>query len=336
MNFGYLEACLDHDTGENHPESSERLPVIREALAESNGVTYAAPLPADIERLLAVHDREYVEALKQFCARGGGRWDADTVASVDTWAAARASAGLAEWAAREGLDNPEDSDVPFALGRPPGHHALSDDAMGFCFFNNAGVAAQSVLDDGDANRVAIIDWDVHHGNGTQEIFYDQGDVFYVSLHEDGIYPGTGAVDETGEDEGESTTMNLPLPPGATSNAYLTAMEVAVYPALEAFDPDLLFISAGFDAHEHDPISRMTVSTEGFGRLASAAWTLSDELDAGLAFALEGGYGLDTLSDCVRIVNEVFEGYDPASTDRVLSATVEQVLDDVRAQGYPGL
>jgi acetoin utilization deacetylase AcuC-like enzyme len=336
MNFGYLEDCLEHDTGEGHPESADRLPAIRDALVESTGVGYSAPPPADIERILAVHDREYVEAFKKFCARGGGRWDADTVASTGTWQAALASAGLAEWAGRTALAGGTGNGTPFALGRPPGHHALADDAMGFCFFNNIAVGTQSALDEGSAERVAILDWDVHHGNGTQEIFYDRGDVFYVSLHEESIYPGTGGVEETGEGAGEHTTMNVPLPPGATSSAYLTAMEVAVYPALEAFDPDLLYVSAGFDAHEHDPISRMAVSTEGFGRLASAVQTLGDELDVGVALTLEGGYGLETLSDCVQMVNEVFGGYEPVSEDRVLSATVEQLLDDVRAQGYPGL
>jgi acetoin utilization deacetylase AcuC-like enzyme len=336
MNFGYLEDCLDHDTGDGHPESADRLPVIRDGLDRSHGIEYSAPLPADTERVLAVHDREYVEALKQFCARGGGRWDADTVASVGTWKAARASAGLARWAGRMALDGADGRETPFALGRPPGHHALSDDAMGFCFFNNAAISAQTALDEGSADRVAILDWDVHHGNGTQEIFYEQEDVFYVSMHEGGIYPGTGAVDETGEDAGEFRTMNLPMPPGSTSSAYLTALEMVIYPALGAFDPDLVLVSAGFDAHEHDPISRMAVSTEGFGRLTSAVRTLADELDAGLAFILEGGYGLDTLAECVRTVHEVFDGYEPTAEDRVLSGTVEQLLDEVREQGFQGL
>ncbi len=336
MNFGYLEDCLDHDTGDGHPESADRLPAIRDGLDRSHGVEYSAPLPADIERILAVHDREYVEALKQFCARGGGRWDADTVASVGTWTAARASAGLAEWAGRTALDGADGRETPFALGRPPGHHALSDDAMGFCFFNNAAISAQAALDEGAADRVAILDWDVHHGNGTQEIFYEQEDVFYVSMHEDGIYPGTGPIEETGEGAGELRTMNLPMPPGSTSSAYLTALEVVIYPALTAFDPDLVLVSAGFDAHEHDPISRMAVSTEGFGRLTSATRTLAEELDAGLAFTLEGGYGLDTLAECVRTVHEVFDGYEPTAKDRVLSGTVEQLLDEVREQGFEGL
>jgi len=336
MNFGYREECLDHDTGNGHPESAERLLAIREALTGCHGVEYAAPLSADIERVLAVHDREYVEAFKQFCARGGGRWDADTVASVDSWEAGLASAGLTEWAAEAALAGSDGRETPFALGRPPGHHAVTDDAMGFCFLNNVAIGAQSVLDSGDAGRVAIVDWDVHHGNGTQEIFYDQGDVFYVSLHEDGIYPDSGAIEETGRGEGALTTMNLPMPPGVTASAYLTVLEVAVYPALAAFEPDLLLISAGFDAHERDRISRTRVSTEGFGRLTSGVRTLADELGASLAFTLEGGYDLDTLAACVRMVHEVFDGYEPTTEDRALSQTIEQLVDEVRAQGYPGL
>jgi len=336
MNFGYREVCLDHDTGNGHPESAERLLAVRKALTELHGVEYSAPLSADLEQVLAVHDREYVEAFKQFCARGGGRWDADTVASVDSWEAALASAGLTAWAAEAALAGSDGRETPFALGRPPGHHAVTDDAMGFCFFNNVAIGAQSVLDSGAADRVAIIDWDVHHGNGTQEIFYDRSDVFFVSLHEDGIYPDSGAIEETGRGEGELTTMNLPMPPGVTSSAYLTVLEVAVYPALAAFDPDLLLVSAGFDAHEHDRISRTRVSTEGFGRLTSAVRTLGDELDAQVAFTLEGGYDLETLSSSIRMVHEVFGGYEPTSEDRELGQALEQLVDEVRAQGYPGL
>jgi acetoin utilization deacetylase AcuC-like enzyme len=333
MKFGYLEACLDHDTGQNHPENADRLPAIREALTGEHGVEYVAPPRIDIERVLAVHDPEYVEALKQFCARGGGRWDADTVAGTDTWAAARASAGLAEWAARRALAGDGGRETPFALSRPPGHHALGDDAMGFCFFNNVAVAARSVLDSGDADRVAILDWDVHHGNGTEELCYDRGDVFYVSLHEDGIYPGTGAVTNTGAGAGEFRTMNFPMPPRSTSNAYLAVLETAVYPALESFDPDLLLVSAGFDAHERDSISRMSVSTEGFGRLTAAVRTLCANVDAALGFVLEGGYGLRTLPDCVRMVHQVFDGYEPTGVERALSGRIEQLVDEVRGR-YP--
>lgn len=336
MNFGYLEACLDHDTGDGHPERPERLPAIRDGLADSHGVEYVAPLPAGLDRITAVHDEDYVEAFKKFCSRGGGRWDADTVASPESWDAALASAGIAEWAAHSALDGLDGRETPFSIGRPPGHHAESDEAMGFCFFNNVCVAAQSAIDTGSAESVAILDIDVHHGNGTEEIFYDDGNVFYASLHEEGIYPGTGEIDDTGEGDGELTTMNLPLPAGSDSGVYLDVLEGAVWPALAGFDPDLIMVSAGFDAHEKDEISRLRVSTEGYGRIASALDTLSDELDAGLAFVLEGGYNLDTLADCVRIIHEVFDGYEPTVEDRMESHAVDNLLEDIRAKGFTGL
>jgi len=336
MNFGYRETCLRHDTGRRHPESPDRLRAIRRALTECHGVEYVAADDAELERVYAVHDEEYVDAFETFCARGGGNWDADTVASGDSWDAALASAGLAEWAAREAVGGADGRDTPFSLGRPPGHHAVEDDGMGFCFFNNAAVAAQSAIDAGDAERVVIFDWDVHHGNGTQDIFYDQGDVFYVSIHEDGLYPATGEIDETGDDDGEGTTMNIPFPPGTSGAAYLAAVTELIGPAMAAFDPDLFVVSAGFDAHEHDPISRMHVSTEGYGRLADAVRTITDDIDAALAFVLEGGYGLDTLSDSVHMVHEVFDGYQPAPDDGDVSEDAREILRNVQEQGFDGL
>ena len=333
MNFGYREVCLEHDTGKRHPERPDRLPAIKKALTACHGVEYTAPRSAGRDEIISVHEPEYIKAFHLFCERGGGRWDADTVASKKSWDAALASAGLTDWAAREALSGADGRETPFAIGRPPGHHAVADNAMGFCFFNNAAVAAQSAINAGRADRVAILDWDVHHGNGTQDIFYDQGDVFYLSIHEDGTYPGTGTVSETGEGEGELTTMNFPLPAGTTDSAYLEAIETIIKPTLSAFDPDLLLISAGFDAHEDDRISRMRVSTEGFGRLTKAVWELSDDIGAALAFTLEGGYDLDTLAACVRMVHEVFGGYEPVEDDGVVSEGARDVFDSVREQGF---
>jgi len=329
MRFGYNERCLEHDTGERHPENPDRLRAIRRGLAKRHGVEYAEADPATRAEVVAVHDAEYVDELESFVADGGGSWDPDTVASEGTWDAALASAGLSQWAARSALDGADGRDTPFALGRPPGHHAVPDDAMGFCFFNNASVAAQTVLDDGAADRVAIFDWDVHHGNGTQDVFYDRDDVFYASIHEEGLYPDTGALDETGRGDGEGTTVNLPLAAGAGDADYLYAIDEAIAPALERFDPDLLIVSAGFDAHRHDPISRMRVSSEGYALMTDQLRSVTDDIGAATAYVLEGGYGLDTLAEGVSMVHETFDGRTPVDSDEDPDEKTESLVAELR-------
>ncbi len=337
MRFGYSETCLDHDTGDRHPETADRLRAVRRGLARCHGVDYVAGDPATEAELTAVHDADYVAAVREFCADGGGQWDADTVASEATWDAALASAGQARWAACTALDGAAGRETPFALGRPPGHHATPDEAMGFCFFNNAAVAAEAALDGqrtpadaSAADRVAIVDWDVHHGNGTQDAFYDRGDVLYASIHEGGLYPGTGAVEETGTGDGDGATLNVPLPAGADDADYRAAAAELVCPVVADHDPDLLVVSAGFDAHRHDPISRMRLSTEGYGVLTDRLRTAADDCGAAVAFVLEGGYSLDALADGVGMVHEVFDGREPVAPDGEPSDAVAERLDEVRA------
>lgn len=331
MRFGYSERCLEHDTGERHPENPDRLRAIRRGLTKRHGVEYVEADPAEKAAITAVHDSGYVDELESFVADGGGSWDPDTVASEGTWDAALTSAGLAQWAAREAIDGASGRQTPFAIGRPPGHHAVTGDAMGFCFFNNAAVAAQTVLDEALAERVAIFDWDVHHGNGTQDIFYDRGDVFYASIHEDGLYPDTGALDETGEGDGAGTTANLPLAAGAGDADYLYAVDELIAPAVERFDPDLVLVSAGFDAHRHDPISRMRVSSEGYALLTDRIRTLASAADAADAYVLEGGYGLDTLAEGVSMVHETYDGRTPVTTDEEPNQKTEALVADLRSE-----
>ncbi len=328
MEFGYREVCLDHKTGERHPEHPDRLRAIRRGLARQYGVEYATPPDADLAVAEEVHDPEYLASFREFCADGGGSWDADTVACEATWDAALASAGCAAWTADRALGDATGRETPFSLGRPPGHHAEPDTAMGFCFINNAAVAAQAALD--RVERVAVFDWDVHHGNGTQMIFEDRADVFYGSVHQEGLFPGTGAIDETGTADGEGTTVNLPLPAGGGDAAYRAAFDDLFAPAIQRFDPGLVLVSAGFDPHERDPIARMRLSTEGFGLLAARLESLAETINAGLGFLLEGGYGLESLADGVSMVNETFEGREPVEPDSQPGEAVRERIDRARS------
>ncbi len=314
MRFGFNRTCLEHDPGPRHPESPDRLRAIKQLLDRKHEASIHTPDPTSRESITRVHDEDYVDSMQSFIADGGGAWDPDTVVIEETWEAALAGAGLAVWAAANASGVESRRATPFALPRPPGHHAVVDDAMGFCIFNNVAVAAELALDLEDIETVGIIDWDVHHGNGTQDIFYERGDVQFASIHQQGLYPGSGEIDETGAGLGDGATLNVPLAPGATDAGYVRVFGKVIAPWIRRANPELVLVSAGFDAHERDPISRMAMSTEGYGMLTERLLRLADGLEAAVAFVLEGGYGLEILTDSIGMVDDVCTGYQPMDPD----------------------
>jgi acetoin utilization deacetylase AcuC-like enzyme len=261
-----------HPTGD-HPERSERLAALQAAFEWREA---PAATREDVERC---HTPELVELIRSIDRPT--MLTLDTIASETTYEAALLAAGAAIEAARVG---------GFALARPPGHHATREHAMGFCFFNNVAIAARFAQTELGVARIAIVDWDVHHGNGTEDVFLDDPSVFYASLHQWPLYPGTGGRDDQGE-----TLLNVPLPAASTDEDYLRAFEELVEPAVKAFNPDLVLVSAGFDAHEQDPLAGMLVTEAGFRELSRRSAALVPRVAA----VLEGGYNLETLPGLVR-------------------------------------
>jgi acetoin utilization deacetylase AcuC-like enzyme len=299
--FVTSHAFLEHDTGPEHPERAARLLAIEERLTASGlaaELEQLEPERADLRWLREVHEPGYVEAVHQASLHGPKRLDADTVVSHGSWEAALLAVGGAIEATRR-VSSREWQNA-FVAARPPGHHAEYAHAMGFCLFNTALIAAryaQQVL--GHA-RVAILDWDVHHGNGTQHLSERDPSIFYASLHQFPHYPGTGTREERGLGEGEGTVLNVPMAAGDGDAEYLAELEGAVLPAIEDFAPDLLVISAGFDAHERDPLSATRVTTGGFKRMSESVLELAARTAGGrLVSVLEGGYDLEGLSSSVE-------------------------------------
>ena len=293
--LGRHEEFAAHDTGGWHPERAERLAAVFAGVEASPAADLVVPFEprmATRAELEIVHDGSYIESIEDHCRRGGGHVDQDTVAGPGSFDAALRAAGAGPDAV-ERLRRGEGG-AAFLAVRPPGHHALGARAMGFCLFNNVAVTAGLLAAQGE--RVMVLDWDAHHGNGTQDLFYEHADVLYVSLHQFPFYPGTGSLTETGDGPGRGATVNLPFPAGTAGDTYRLAFDEVVVPLAEEFAPDWLLVSAGFDAHRADPLTDLGLTAGDFVDLTAQAVSL---VPAGRLIAfLEGGYDLTSLAASV--------------------------------------
>ena len=289
---------LAHDNGRGHPERPARLRAVQLGVQQAglvDALVPVEPVAATDEDLGRIHPEAYRRALRSFCEAGGGPLDADTAVVPESWDAATLAAGAGIEVARR-LEAGEGT-VGFCAVRPPGHHALASQAMGFCLFNNVAVAAAWLRDCGE--RVLIVDYDAHHGNGTQDLFWTDPDVFYVSMHEWPQYPGTGGIHEVGAGAAAGTTLNLPFPSRTTGDVYRRAIDEVLLAAIEAWQPTWLLISAGFDAHRADPITDLGLTSGDYADITDVLVSLVPR-GRRLLF-LEGGYDLDALVHCTGAV-----------------------------------
>jgi len=282
---------LLHDTGPHHPERPERVVAVMRGL-RGTGLAIEEITSPRIERseLALVHDPSYIEMIARFCERGGGALDTDTVASRESWEAALTAAGGVRALAEELADRSES--VGFALARPPGHHAMRARAMGFCLFNNVAVTAAYLRSRGE--RVAIIDWDVHHGNGTQDMLGDDPGTLYVSIHQDHFYPLTGHVGDIDAGDAKGTIVNIPLPAGTAGDIYRRAWTELVLPVVAEFEPDWVLVSGGFDAHFCDHLASFRLESTDFGWMAGRLSSVAPP--SRTIVVLEGGYDLNALEE----------------------------------------
>lgn len=304
----YDPVYLKHDTGE-HVENASRLEAIIAHLEQTGlkpQLTPISPRPASVEEISLVHNQQYISHIQDVAQRGGGWLDPDTATSPGSYQAATYAAGGVIRATEAVMEGEVAS--AFALVRPPGHHATTRRAMGFCLFNNVAIAARYALDKYKLERILIIDFDVHHGNGTQETFYDDPRVLYLSTHQYPFYPGTGSAQETGTGDSEGTTINIPLPAGCGDAEYSAVWEQIVAPAARRFNPGLILVSAGYDAHWADGLALMQLSIAGFGMMVRIIKGLADELCPGhLALTLEGGYHFTALASSVKATFDALIG-----------------------------
>ena len=308
-------ASLEHDTGFGHPERADRIRAIEAELESRDWLGWEpveAPQATE-EQLLRVHPREYLERVREFTAAGRA-FDMDTPTSAGSFDAARRAAGGA-CALVEALISGGER-TGFSALRPPGHHAEWSTAMGFCLFANVAVACRHALDELGAERVLVVDWDVHHGNGTNTIFHGSREVLFVSIHQFPFWPGTGPLEDVGEGDGEGYSINLPVPAGTGEAAFLSLVEHVVAPAARQYGPDLILISAGYDAHRDDPLGGLSLETSSYGGLSARMRALGDEVGAPVGAVLEGGYDLRALATSVaETMSALANGATPADVAR---------------------
>jgi acetoin utilization deacetylase AcuC-like enzyme len=299
-------ASLEHDTGPGHPERAERIRAIEAELGQHDWLGWElreAPR-ASQEQLLRVHPRAYVELVEEMSARSAA-FDLDTPTSAGSYEAALRAAGGACALVEALLQGGQPAG--FCGLRPPGHHAEPERAMGFCVFATVAIAARHALDALGAERVLVLDWDVHHGNGTNTIFHGSPEVLFASIHQYPFWPGSGALGDAGSGAGEGYSLNLPVPAGTGEPAFLSLVEHVVAPAARRYGPDLILISAGFDAHRDDPLGGLALETESYGALSRQVRALGEELGAPVGAVLEGGYDLDALASSVAATMDALAG-----------------------------
>lgn len=307
------QAYLKHLPGESHPERPERIQALLDLAGDLDRAAFdfASPRAASRAEVERVHDDEHVRLVESTSNLNAFALDGDTITCRDSFGVALLAAGgfltlLDAIAAGQNSSG-------FALVRPPGHHALSDRAMGFCLFNTMAIGAEHLKHVHGAKRVLIVDWDVHHGNGTQAVFYDDPTVLFISTHQYPFYPGTGAVTEVGVGVGVGFTINVPLPAGCADAEYLQVFQDVVTPAAEKFQPEWILVSAGFDPHQRDPLAGMNLTEAAFGAMASSLIALAERFSEGrIAFLLEGGYDLQALRTSVAAVLSAMKTPHPAS------------------------
>jgi acetoin utilization deacetylase AcuC-like enzyme len=308
MRCVFLEhpSSLEHDT-RGHPEQAARIVAIERELEARDWLGFERVRSPAVERdvLGAVHPESYIDSIERLAARGGGAIDADTLVSAGSFEAALHAAGGAVRMVETLLDG--EAGYGFSAHRPPGHHATRSRAMGFCLFNNVAVASRFALDRRGLERVMILDWDVHHGNGTNDIFHAEDRVLFVSIHEWPLYPGTGPPDDVGSGDGRGFTINIPVPPGTGDEDYISIVDHVAVPLLHAYRPQLLLISAGYDAHRDDPLADCLLTEETFAVMTRSMRRAADAVGAPLGCVLEGGYALGALARSVAATMGALSG-----------------------------